>query len=285
VIRGWWSCSVLAFALGCGGDQPPGSPVCTPADSFLCGSPRNIAHRGGAALAPEETMPAYQNAVAIGADILEMDVRRTADGVLVLLHDATVDRTTDGVGPVDALAFAELALLDAGYRFTPDNGATYPFRGMGVRVPALADVLAAFPDRHFMIEIKDSVYTVGLLLALVEQHGAGERVMIAAFDDDILADGRVRAPGTLTAMGLGEMAAFDALTDADEAAYLAPAPIIQPPRDMVTAENIARAKRIGLIVHPWTVNDPTEMTGLFASGVDGIITDDPVALRDVIGQL
>ena len=112
------------------------------------------AHRGGSLLAPEETMEAFQNAVALGADVLEIDVRSTSDGVLVLNHDPVVDRTTDGTGNVIGLTWAQLQELDAGYTFTTDDGATFPYRGVGVKIARLDEVLAAFPDSLFSIEIK-----------------------------------------------------------------------------------------------------------------------------------
>ena len=94
-----------------------------------------IAHRGGAGLWPENTLFAFQNAVRIGVDALEFDVHATSDGELVVIHDATVDRTTDGAGRVDEISWAALRELDAGYRWTADDGASFPFRGMGLRVP------------------------------------------------------------------------------------------------------------------------------------------------------
>jgi hypothetical protein len=144
--------SIVALLVACSA-PPADMPLdhtCAASDSFLCGRIRNIAHRGGAALAPENTLPAFANAVSIGADILEMDVRRTSDGVVILLHDPMVDRTTDGTGAVSGMTYAQLQQLDAGYKFTRDSGATRPYRGIGVRVPTLADVLAAHPDRYFM---------------------------------------------------------------------------------------------------------------------------------------
>ena len=278
--------ATLALVACDGADGPPTPGAsCAPEENFLCGRPRNIAHRGGAALAPEATLPAFENAVAIGADILEMDARRTADGVVVLMHDASVDRTTDGSGAVIDMTFAELQQLDAGYHFTPDDGATYPFRGTGVTVATLDEVLSAFPDRYFMIEIKDDRRTVPLVLAMIESRGLADRVVLASFYDEILADVRVAAPEIRTSMSLAEQVAFSNLTEADEPSYSAPGAFLQPPLDLITDADIARAHRHGLVVHVWTVNDRLEMSDLLARGVDGIITDDPMLLRDVIAAL
>jgi glycerophosphoryl diester phosphodiesterase len=140
----------VLLGAGCGANEPlrPDNS-CLSRDHFLCGRPLNMAHRGGANLRPENTLVAFSNAVAIGVDVLELDVQRTADDVVVVIHDATVDRTTEGVGALGTLTFADVDQLDAGYRFTTDGGATYPYRGMGIRVPTLEQVLAAFPPPTF----------------------------------------------------------------------------------------------------------------------------------------
>jgi glycerophosphoryl diester phosphodiesterase len=120
-------------------DDPPGNP-------FLSDQLLNIAHRGGGRLRPEATLPAFENALSVGADVLEFDLHASSDGVVVVIHDETVDRTTDGTGAVQAMTFAELRMLDAGYEFTPDGGQTFPYRGMGIQIPTLVEVLAGFPD-------------------------------------------------------------------------------------------------------------------------------------------
>src|SRR5919204_389354 len=114
-----------------------------------------VAHRGASAGAPENTADAFELAIRHGADALELDVRLSADGVPVVIHDATLDRTTDGQGPVSGRTAAELQRLDAGARFTRDGGRTFPFRGQGSRIPTLADVLRAFPEVPLLVEIKE----------------------------------------------------------------------------------------------------------------------------------
>jgi|MudIll2142460700_1097286.scaffolds.fasta_scaffold10699_5 glycerophosphoryl diester phosphodiesterase len=278
--RSAWLALVLS---ACGGSADPSVPeVRCPDASYFCGRPRNIAHRGGSRLAPENTLPAFANAVATGADVLELDVRRTADDVVVLLHDPTVDRTTDGVGDVGQMTFAELQQLDAGYQFTADGGASHPFRGMGIRVPTLEQVLDAFPDAYFNIEIKDAVPTVAPVLALIEARGIADHVLLASIFDEIAAKVRTNAPDVLTSMTAAELLALSNLTAEDEASYVAPAPIAQPPYVYVTPEMMATAKRHHLIVHVWTVDDRETMVDFLARGVDGIITNDPVLLHDVL---
>src|SRR5687768_5137013 len=113
-----------------------------------------IGHRGNRAHAPENTIESFAQAVTAGADAVELDVRLSADGVPVVLHDPHVRRTTSGTGVAARMTFDELRTLDAGARFTPDNGRTYPYRGLGHRIPSLDEVLEAFPTLPLVIEIK-----------------------------------------------------------------------------------------------------------------------------------
>jgi len=125
-----------------------------PGRAFLAGAPHLVAHRGGSGLAPENTLEAFRSAVDDwGADILEMDVRLSADGHVVVIHDETVDRTTNGSGAVGALTLEELRALDAGWRFTDPSGAT-SFRGRGARLPTFDEVLDAFPAVRINVEAK-----------------------------------------------------------------------------------------------------------------------------------
>jgi len=114
-----------------------------------------IAHRGGRSLGPESTLFTFQRAADLGVDVLEIDILSTKNGKLVVIHDDTVNRTTDGKGTVANFTLAELKKLDAGFRWSPDSGRTYPMRGKGLTVPSLAEVFTAFPKIHINIEIKD----------------------------------------------------------------------------------------------------------------------------------
>lgn len=144
-----------------------------------------LGHRGAAGLAPENTLISFHRGRTDGADVLELDVRATADGEVVVLHDATVDRTTDGTGPVRSLAWAELRTLDAGFRFTPDGGRTHPYRGQGVTVPRLVDLITALPDMPLNIEIKqDDPPIVAAVVAIVRR--ARVVVVLAAELDHVM---------------------------------------------------------------------------------------------------
>jgi glycerophosphoryl diester phosphodiesterase len=286
---------VLSLALAACASPAPVAPdaaapidaargPCAPADHvLLCGAPLLIAHRGGGALRPEETLPAYENAAALGADVLEMDVHTTADGEVVCLHDDTVDRTTDGTGEVHALTLAEVRALDAGYRFTTDGGATFPYRGMGIAIPTLAEVLAAHPTAWFSIEIKQvEPDIVDAVLAVIDASGSASRVVLVSFSGPVVADIRARRPELVTGMSLAETFTFSMLRADTEATYVPPTTIDQIPAASVTADVVLRAERFGVRLHAWTVDDRPTMERLLDLGVHGIMTDDPALLADVL---
>ncbi len=153
-----------------------------PGFPYFAGAPLLIAHRGGSGLAPENTILAFRRALEWWrADLLEIDVQPTRDGDAVVIHDPTVDRTTEGSGRVAELTVTELAGLDAGYRFTPDGGASYPLRGAGVRISTLREVLETFPGTRVNVEIKDA-RAQEPVWDTVRALGAEQRVLIAAGD-------------------------------------------------------------------------------------------------------
>jgi glycerophosphoryl diester phosphodiesterase len=287
-----WTPIVLAFAAvaaGCGGEpesEPEGMAPCQPAGHvLLCGDRLLIAHRGGGKLAPEETLPAFQNAMNLGADVLELDVHSTADGEVVCLHDDTVDRTTDGSGPVNDMTLTELRALDAGYDFSPDGGASFPFRGQGIQVPTLAEVLEAHPNAWWSIEIKQSSPSiVDSVLDVIDAANAVDRTVLVAFVDQVVLDIRAKRPDVLTGMPLGEMTTFLTLSTETEGSYVPPTRIVQPPSNSVSAELVLRANRFNLRLHAWTVNDQSEMEELLALSTHGIMTDDPALLGQVLGD-
>jgi glycerophosphoryl diester phosphodiesterase len=260
----------------------------TPEDTLWADRVLNIAHAGGKGTRPEHTMLAYETALADGADVLELDVHATADGVLVLMHDETVDRTTDGTGAIMDLTYAELAALDAGYAFTTDGGATFPFRGMGLTVPTLPEVFDAHPDVAYVIELKqEEPSIVEPFLALCNDRGITDQMVASAFSDSLLAELRAAAPNVPTSFALAEVIAFMGLAPDGEATYDPPGEFLQVPISqsgitVLTAEFVDKAKRFDLKVHAWTINDPVQMQTVVDFGVDGIITDYPAQLRDIL---
>lgn len=252
-------------------------------------------HRGSARLWPENTLRAFRGAVASGAPALEMDLRATAEGEVVVCHDATVDRTTDGAGPVAAHTLAELTGLDAAFRFVPGYGAEedapdgpYPLRGVSaddLRVPTLRAVLAEFPVAPLTMELKegppDRPSLAGAVAELLDEHERTDDVIVAAFEDSVLRDFRRVAPTLPTATSADETAAFWGARDLPVVAPGTRPPVaFQVPvtyRDVevVTPAFVADAQAGGLAVHVWTIDEPDRMAWLLDLGVDGIMSDRP----------
>jgi glycerophosphoryl diester phosphodiesterase len=252
--------------------------------------PRLFAHRGGSIEAPENTLEAFANGLRAGADRLELDVHGTADGEVVVIHDPTLDRTTDGSGEVRARTLAEIRRFDAGYRFLDAAGAA-PFRGRGVRVPTLAEVLAAFPGVPLNVEIKQRAPTIeDAVLAVFDRFAARAQVLLAAEDGRIMARIRERAGGVLTGSSVDDVVAFAEAWEAGRLdRYRHPGVALQVPPDffgrpLVTRELVEHAHRLGVEVHVWTIDDPVEMERLLGLGVDGLMTDVPHRAAGVIGR-
>ncbi|MEJ2708342.1 MAG: glycerophosphodiester phosphodiesterase, partial [Anaerolineales bacterium] len=171
-----------------------------------------MAHRGGGGQWPENTLYAFQRAVELGVDVLEMDIHSTADGVLVVRHDPSVDSTTDGNGPIHAFTLAELKRLDAGYRWTPDGGETFPFRRQGITIPTLEEVLSAFPGMRVNIDIKQaSPSIVTPFSRMLQDYDRLERTLVGSFHQDQLDLFRQACPEVATAAGVNEVRLFFAL--------------------------------------------------------------------------
>jgi glycerophosphoryl diester phosphodiesterase len=244
--------------------------------------PRVFGHRGAAGVAPENTLPSFALAAALGATHLELDVHATADGEIVVLHDPALERTTDGSGPVSDRPWTQVAGLDAGYHFTHD-GCTYPYRGQGVRIPSLGQVLERFPTLPLNIEIKQGdPPIVDAVVDVLRRARSLDRVLLAAEDDDVMRAIR-HAVGERVATGMsrGEVVRFiDRLQRDDWTGYGAPGRALQiPPAhggiDLVTPASIAAAHRVGLEVHVWTINGAAAIEHLLDLGVDGVMSDFP----------
>ena len=212
----------------------------------------------------------------------------TADGHVVVIHDETVDRTTDGTGPVRALTLATVQRLDAGHRFQASDG-SYPFRGGGVHVPTLSELLNACPGVPLNIEIKQADPPIEHpVLAVLDGHGARDQTLLAAEDGDIMARIRQAAPDVLTSFSAPEVAEFVfRLRDDQLAGYRPPGMALQVPPQfgdtvIVTPELVRAAHDLGLEVHVWTINDEAEMERLLDLGVDGLMTDFPARAMAVL---
>ncbi|MBK8900035.1 MAG: glycerophosphodiester phosphodiesterase [Anaerolineaceae bacterium] len=253
-----------------------------------------IAHQGGEWLRPTNTLLAFDHAVELGVDVLEMDIHQTKDGAIVLMHDATVDRTTDGSGAIKEMTLDEVRALDAGYYWTDDDGATYPYRGQGIQVPTLEEMFQRYPDMRMNIEIKQE--TPGMVrpfCQLIHTYNMQDKVLVATFHKATVEEFRAECPDVITSMVEPEIQLFFGLN----AAYLgalfqAPGTAFQVPTtsslpligevDVITERFVRVAHSHNIQVHAWTINDTAEMERLIALGVDGIITDRPDLLLEVV---
>jgi glycerophosphoryl diester phosphodiesterase len=264
----------------------------------------NIAHRGGAAVRPENTLVAFRHALTLGAVAMEGDLHATRDGVVVVSHDATVDRTTNGKGYIKDMTFRELRDLDAGYRHTPDRGASYPYRGRGFRIPTLEEVFSdsVLARTPMVLEIKQEEPNIAdAVLDLIQAHDMVDRLVMGSFSKAALHGLRisaaVRGMNLVTSLAEEEVFTFflTPLEEMTRGEYLPPGRLLQVPLDHEVGEEkvqvvgpsfMAKARALGLKVHVWTVNDREEMRWLIEEmGVDGIMTDDPGLLERVVNEV
>jgi len=237
-----------------------------------------IGHRGNRAHAPENTLESLREAAALGVDAVEFDLRVSLDGILVVMHDPTLDRTTDGSGPVALRTAAELGRLDAGARFTPDEGRTYPWRGRGATVSTFDAIVEALPrELPCIIELKTPAATELVKIA-IRRHALAHRVIVAGFDPDttrpLRGAGFALAASTPDVVGL----VLPALLGQRVGPRHFQALCIPPRWHGIAVPIVALARALrgsGAVTHVWTINDPAHALRLWRSGVQGIISDDP----------
>jgi glycerophosphoryl diester phosphodiesterase len=261
--------------------------------TFFSGpQPRIFAHRGSSGNMPENTLISFQTALEEGADILEMDVHATRDGEILVLHDPELSRTTDGKGQVSELTFKQVRRLDAGFRFTPDAGKTFPSRGKGIRIPTLREVAERFPDVPFNIEIKQSEPGIEReVFKLLETLGHAALVLLAA-ESDSLMDRIRRVSGPFpTNFASSEVLEFlQRVNSGKWEDYTPPSRALQIPEKyhdivLVSRDSLEAAHHLGIEVHVWTVNEENDMSRLLKMGVDGVMTDFPGRLKKVIEEV
>jgi glycerophosphoryl diester phosphodiesterase len=227
-----------------------------------------IAHRGASALYPENTLRAFIAAADLGADMCEFDVRMTRDREVVVIHDATVNRTTNGRGRVAAMNAVAIKRLDAGVRFGAE------FRDEPI--PTLAEVAAALGGRCGMdVELKERGLE-GRVCDILRERGVIESAIVSSFDWDQLKIVAEQAPELRLAL-LGQKAPAALL----RAAVAMHAFAIAPRSDIADGALCAEAHRLGLAVYVWTVDDAPTMRRLMTAGVDGIMTNNLERLREV----
>ncbi|MGH7654932.1 MAG: glycerophosphodiester phosphodiesterase [Gemmatimonadaceae bacterium] len=245
-----------------------------------------IAHRGNSAFFPENTLESFEQAVALGVDALECDVRVSSDGKAVVMHDPTLDRTTNGTGPVGALTLDELQRLDGGFCFTRDGGRTFPFRGRGIRIPAFELVLSAFANVPMIVEVKTRDASAEVR-RLIERSGATGRVVVGAFDDAAIAPFR----GTAIAHSASRrelIRLFGRALLPGSPPHMPYQALAIPPRSRgvpLPVQRFARmARHAGATTHVWTVDNPAQAYRYWAGAVNGIITNDPAAILASAGR-
>jgi glycerophosphoryl diester phosphodiesterase len=253
---------------------------------FFSNRPLVFAHRGGSALAPENTLAAFANGLALGADGLELDVHLSRDGVVVVHHDRALDRTTNLRGAVADQTAGELSRADAGYAFAP--GAGLPFRGRGVGVPALIDVLSRHRDVPIIVELKvNTAEMAQAVIGVVRAADALDRVCLGSFGRTVLRAARASEPSVATSAAREEVrwalyrswcrwpvarVAYDGYQ----------VPEWSGRTRVVSPRFVADAHRAGLGVQVWTVDTTDDATRLLDWGVDALITDRPDLIVPVV---
>ncbi|MEA3334696.1 MAG: glycerophosphodiester phosphodiesterase [Chloroflexota bacterium] len=260
----------------------------------LPGEPRPlvIAHQGGDGVWPGNTMLAFERAASMGVDMLEMDLHVTGDGHLVLMHDETVDRTTNGSGIIEEMTLDSFKSLDAGYDWSQDEGQTYPYRGQGITPATLEEVFLAFPDMPMNIEIKlvENQPVEELFCDAIKKHDMTDKVLAASFHQEALDQFRTACPEVSTSASQDEIINFFVRHTVGLAdTYSPPAQAVQVPErrsgiHILTPRFVKDSHSRDMDVHVWTVNDLADMQRLIDLGVDGIITDNPDRLLKTLGR-
>jgi len=287
---------ITSFAVNAA-DAPPPSPAPvtppTPPSSkpffkkpFLLG-----AHRGGASVWPESTIEAFTHAAKQWPDaLLETDARLTADGQVVLCHDETLDRTTDATGPIAQKTLAELKQLDAGYRFTTDEGKTFPYRGKGIKMATLGEVLKALPNCRFLVEFKNQEGVVEAVVKILKDTKAEDRVLLASFVPQLMQKAKELEPTVARCYDFATGAdLLKRLQDGSFDSYAPAADVLSLDTAMLTTykltpEVLQRIRKKGIYLQLHTINDEPTMRMYLDQGVDSILSDRPDLLAKVIAE-
>jgi glycerophosphoryl diester phosphodiesterase len=251
-----------------------------------------LAHRGAPRDFPENTIPSFRKAMELGADVLEADIHFTKDKKFAVIHDDTLERTTDGTGNVGDYTLDELKKLDAGYRFTTDNGKTFLHRGKGMIIPSLEEFLNEFPIERLNIDLKcKSSRQIKYYADIIRKSGAEKRILTASKHTSILGKIRKIFPDMATSFGLREIIFLFILSAIRlEGIFNFKGDALQIPvnyRGIKLAREsfIRKARQKKLEVHFWTINNEDEMRNLLAIGADAIFTEDPHLLQTVLAKI
>lgn len=254
---------------------------------------RIVAHRGDSAYFPENTLPAFRSAAKLGVDCIETDVHLTRDGVCVIWHDDTLERLTADDGLVSDKTYKELIIIDTGTRFTMDDGKTFPFRGKGVTIATLDEVLKENPYMRFNVDLKDdNIELIEEFAKVVRKNNAQNRVLGASFHNNIIKSIRKIIPEIASSFSEAEMRKIVILNKigllrfhGNFSADAAQVPEYDNKTKIITKSFIRNLHKKGVKVHVWTVNKKSEMQRLFNMGVDAVITDDPRLLIETLSSI
>ncbi len=269
----------------------PASAATQPSKPFFARPMLLGAHRGGRALWPENTLIAFTSTNQRWPEaILETDAHLTADGIVVLLHDDSVDRTTNGKGTIGLKTFEEARKLDAGYRFTPDGGKTYPYRDKGVTIPTLEEVLKACPHARFEIELKPVEGVADAVVEIIKKLKAENRVLLASFDPRLTLRARKLAPEIAYCYEFlqGSLMLKELRSDRWPQ-YRPTAEVLSLTTQLLSAyrftdSEIRSLKAKGIRVQVHTINTPRQMEKMIDLGMDSLLTDRPDLLAKVLAE-
>jgi len=262
--------------------------------NFFAQPPRVLAHRGDSEFYPENTLPAFISAEKLKVDVIETDVHLTADNDVVIWHDKTLDRQTNGTGIVEVLTLKQLQMLDAGYYYTKDNGETFPFRGTGVTLMSLDEALETLPDMRFNIDLKTKDSQLPVKFAeIVGKHNAMDRILGASFHTENLQALRSLMPGMATSFSTYEVFTLflkQKFGFRPSSREKLKGQVLQVPErygilKVLTDRFMQSFHDAGLYIHVWTINNEADMRRLIRMGADAIFTDNPRLLQKVYADL
>jgi glycerophosphoryl diester phosphodiesterase len=281
--------AVVGLGLVSGATQGTPAPITkAPASNpFRTGKTLNIAHAGGDALFPEGTLLAYDRSTVLGSDVIDVDVQLAGDGTLVSLHDATVDRTTNGTGLAREMTYPQLRNLDAGYRFAQKG--KFPFRGKGITIPTVQEIVSRFPASLVTLDLKDQrLKVVQPVCELISNANRVDTIYVGVDTDEQVNEFRRLCPTVHTSGTSAERKALRAARETGNTRFVTKQWVSQPPfigddgAKRVTASTLAFSHQLNIAVLTWVVDDPKDMAELVELGVDGIYTRRPDLLEKVI---
>ncbi len=253
-------------------------------------------HRGASGSTPENTLVSMERAFAEGADFVETDLRESQDGEILIFHDETLDRTTNGKGEVRHRPLNELKGLDAGYGFSSDGGMSFPYRGQRIEIPTLEEFFTSFPQAKVTLDVKEGrIPFIHNVIACIKRWNKADQVLLGAENDAVMGKIRrqIRDQNTIIATGFsyGEAEAFmQWVWGGRKETFVPQGHALQVPRvynemKLIQPETLDAARDLGVEVHAWTINDTHEMDQLIRMGVGGIVTDYPARLKDLMAKM